>query len=99
MSDDLYPELTEDEQETAETEKRMNRLYRNVFSGTEGNEVLADILLHFCHYFSFIEPEEQGKIAQRNVGLAILERMNLIGPYAKDFIKLILSVEIKGEET
>lgn len=99
MSEDLHPELTEKKRADAEISKRMNRLYRNVFSGVEGTEVLTDILLHFCHYFSIIDPEDQGKIAQRNVGLAILERVCLSGLDAKDIIKSILSVPIKGAET
>ena len=99
MPDDFHPELTEEQQKADEQTRRMNRLFRNVFSGVEGIEVLTYILLHFCHYFSIIDPEDKGKIAQRNVGLAILEQVCLSGLEAKEFIKSILSVPIKGEET
>lgn len=105
MSDDFFPELTEEKRKTAEAEaeKRLNRFYRNVFSGVEGIEVLTDIVENECHYFTmvgFMEPHEIVRImAQKDVGLAILKRVCLGGLEAKDIIKLFLSVPIKGDET
>ena len=102
MPDDLHPKLTEERRVAAEdARQKTENLYRSVFaSSPEGVEVLTDILLNLCHYFSMIGPEDKGKIAQRNVGLAILERLCLSGLDAKEFIERILSVpSIKGETT
>ena len=92
MSDDLHPELTEDQRAAAEADQRMNRLFRNVFSSPEGIEVLAYIELNFCHYFSMLDSGDSYKAGQRDIGLAILERVCLSGLEAKDIIQLILSV-------
>ena len=64
MPDDLHPELTEELRGADEAARqKTENLYRSVFaSSPEGVEVLTDILLNLCHYFSIIKPGEEWKI-------------------------------------
>jgi hypothetical protein len=70
--------------------EQLENVYKAVFiSSRSGIEVLADILINFCHYGCFLETPEQ--IAQYNVGIEILSRLGVIGP-AKDKMNLVINL-------
>jgi hypothetical protein len=58
---------------------KLAQQYRNVFSGAEGQAVLADILAH-CKVYAPILPTDGVTMAfengQRNVGLMIATKLN-----------------------
>lgn len=75
--------------------------YRIVFGSYEGKRVLADILVNFCNFGTYIANEKER--AQHDVAISILSRLGALIPNDKQsFIDAVLSIpisesHIKGE--
>jgi hypothetical protein len=79
MSDELFQALNEEKSELADAMKAIEGKYRHVFVGSQiGLDVLADILVVFCHFGCFIDDAYQ--MAQHNVGVNILSRCGIFKP-------------------
>ena len=79
MSDELFEALNEPKQELADAMKAIEGKYRHVFTSSPlGLDVLADILVSFCHFGCFLD--DSYHMAQHNVGVNILSRIGIFSP-------------------
>lgn len=63
--------------------------YREIFSTGAGRDVLADILVNFCHFGCFLKSEKE--VAEYNVGISILAQMGIIAKgKVLDFVNKII---------
>lgn len=75
MSEEYFEGISDQEINEAAREQIRNK-YRLVFSGSPiGVEVLADILVNFCHFGCVLSSPEE--VAKYNVGIFILGRMGI----------------------
>lgn len=51
--------------------------YRLVSRTEEGRMVFNDILVTLCHFGAYIDPENNQEVGQRNVGVAIMQRLGI----------------------
>ncbi len=79
MSDELFEALNEPKRTVTEMLQEIQGKYRYVFTSSDmGLEVLADILVAFCHFGCFLDDAYQ--MAQHNVGVNILSRIGIFNP-------------------
>lgn len=73
MSDELLFQGISDDGVIEKEKKRLEEIYKYIFSSDMGLEVLGDVLINFCHFGCFLgNPDE---VAQYNVGVQILSRL------------------------
>jgi len=83
LNDEMFEDLDRDRREMEAATLEMEKKYRNVLISTSmGIDVLADILVSFCHFGCFIETDYQ--MAQHNVGVNILARIGIFSPENKE---------------
>ena len=76
MSDELFEVLNKEKSEIADVMKEITGKYRYIFTSNPiGLDVLADILVVFCHFGCFLDDSYQ--MAQHNVGVNILSRIGI----------------------
>ena len=71
-----YFQLDQDEKAQKQVQD-LKEKYNLVFKSEVGREVLADILINFCNFGSYLDSENKEEIGQYNVGIKILGRMNV----------------------
>lgn len=92
--------MAEEEQEffeglVPEVDEELTDKYRLLFMSDVGAEVLADILVNFCHFGAYVPPENQAAVGQHNVGMAILSRLGTFNAGKKPVVTALLGVPIK----
>ena len=69
-------------------ENNIREKYLTVFNSELGLEILADILINFCHLGCFLNVKDEAEVGQYNVGISILSRMGVFSAGA-DKTKII----------
>ncbi|MFH1640364.1 MAG: hypothetical protein ABIA66_00200 [Candidatus Omnitrophota bacterium] len=68
--------------------------YRLTFGSDVGKRVLANILVDFCGFLAYIDPNDQATVGQYNVAVAILGRLGILNAGKEAIIKAILDIPV-----
>ena len=80
--------------EKSEPDKTLLTQYRLVSKSDAGRRMLADILVNFCHFCSYIDPDDKKAIGEYNVGVAILSRLGLFTAGKESIVNAIMNIPI-----
>ncbi len=72
-------------------ERRLMDKYRAVLFSPLGMEVLGDILINFCNFGCYLDPDNKMEIGEYNVGVGILSRLGVFSKEAPNY-KVIMAL-------